>query len=104
MVKMDELQQTHKALSKGEVILDVRGPDEFAEAHVPGAINIAHDQVHQHVDRLRTYDKVYIHCRSGKRAGIAMEALQKAGLKNLYCIDDSGMEHWVQKGYPVERG
>ena len=29
----------------GLLVLDVRTPEEFAEGHVPGAINIPHDQV-----------------------------------------------------------
>ncbi len=103
MKKMDQLNEKVKSLPQTEVVLDVRGKDEYQAGHVPGSINIPHDKVTEHLEALKKYELVYIHCRKGGRAQKAMNALTDAGLTNLHCIDDSGMEHWENKGYPIEK-
>src|SRR5262245_49370931 len=62
---------------KSMVILDVRTPEEFAEGHVPGAINIPHDQLASRLIEINgDKDKdVVLYCRSGRRAGMAAETL-----------------------------
>jgi rhodanese-related sulfurtransferase len=101
---MKELNPVSEKLGPKEVVLDVRTPEEFAEGHVPGAINIDHESVGKHADRLAGYDKVYVHCRSGKRAQMAVDTLQSKGLKNLVLIKDSGMMDWTAAGFPEEKG
>ena len=103
-VSMIGLKGIWEKLGKGEVILDVRGRDEFSEGHVPGAINIPHDEVSKRADQLRGYGKIYIHCRSGKRSQLAFADLDKQGLKNLVCISDGGMLDWEAAGFPVKKG
>ena len=51
------------------LILDVRTAQEFAEGHLPGAINIPHDVVSGDDPRLKGWkDKpVLVYCRSGRR-------------------------------------
>ena len=100
---MQELNAALPNLGKNEVILDVRGADEYAEGHVPGSINIDHESVGQHLERLKKYDKLYIHCRGGKRAQFAANTLINAGITQLVCINDGGFMDWVEHGYPVEK-
>lgn len=103
MTKMENLNKIYKKLGDHDVILDVRTREEFNEGHIPGAINIPHEEVNQHLDQLKSYQTIYIHCRSGKRAGIATETLRSAGIENIQCIDDSGMLNWIESGYELER-
>ena len=103
MKTMHDLHAGLKALGKNDLILDVRSPEEFAEGHIAGARNIPHDEVSVHAEELRKYDRVIIHCMRGGRAGMAFQALQQAGLKNLVCIGSSGMGDWLAAGYPVTR-
>jgi len=100
-ISMTDLHQTSASLSEGDIVLDVRTPSEYAAGHVKGSLNIPHDQVAAHVDKLRKFARIYIHCRSGKRAAAAAETLLKAGFKNLVCISTSGMEDWIASGFPV---
>lgn len=67
------------------VILDVRTPEEFAAGHMPGAINIPHDQVPARLAEFRAWkDKsIVAYCRSGRRVGIALKALHDAGFTKL---------------------
>jgi hydroxyacylglutathione hydrolase len=100
---LDEFFNIHKSLKNDEVILDVRGPSEYQEGHIENAKNIPVDQVGQFADDLRKYSAVYIHCKRGGRAKAAYETLTNAGLTNLVCIHDAGMDKWIESGYPVKR-
>jgi hydroxyacylglutathione hydrolase len=60
-------------------ILDVRGAAEYAGAHIPGAINIAHTRLAARLDEVPTDQPVLVHCRSGKRASASVALLAKAG-------------------------
>jgi rhodanese-related sulfurtransferase len=102
-MSLDSFHGVHKKLEANEVILDVRRPDEFAEACIENAINIPVDQVAQRIDELKKYKTVYIHCKRGGRAKTAFETLKTMGLTNLVCIDDAGMDAWIERGYPVKR-
>ena len=85
------------------VVLDVRTPKEFADGHVPGAINISHDQLEGRLSELdadRDRD-VVVYCRSGHRAGIALDMLEKAGFKRLYHLEGDYMG-WTAAQRPVE--
>lgn len=102
-MSMSDLYSYLNHIRKNELILDVRGRDEFAEGHVPGSRNIPHDEVGQHVQELSKFEKIYIHCRSGKRAQVARDVLEKSGLTNVVCISSGGMLNWEEAGYPVEK-
>ncbi|MBA2403288.1 MAG: rhodanese-like domain-containing protein [Bdellovibrionales bacterium] len=93
----------HPEMAANEVILDVRGPEEYAEGHMPNALNIPVDQVTARAEELKKFSKVYIHCKRGGRAKRAYEALGQTGLDNLVCIHDGGMDMWIENGYPVEK-
>jgi len=85
------------------VVLDVRTPKEFAEGHVPGAINISHDELEARLPELeadRDRD-VVVYCRSGKRTGLALDVLEKAGFKRLYHLEGDYLG-WAAASRPVE--
>jgi rhodanese-related sulfurtransferase len=99
-----ELHDRHLTLGKNDVVLDVRNRDEYAEVHIKGSLNFPLPELEQHVQELKKYDHVYIHCKRGGRAKTAFELLSKSGLTNLVCIHDAGMDMWVESGFPCERG
>lgn len=98
---MTELKDRLGHLGKDELILDVRTAEEFAEGHVQGSRNITHEDVADIAEELKKYKAVYIHCRSGKRAQVAVAELTKLGVNNLVCVSQGGMMEWIEKGYPV---
>jgi rhodanese-related sulfurtransferase len=67
------------------VILDVRRPDEYEAGHVPGAINIPHDEIAARLAELEaSKDKpIVAYCGSGRRAAIALAVLHEAGFARL---------------------
>jgi rhodanese-related sulfurtransferase len=62
----------------GDTVLDVRRTDEFAASHVAGAVNVP---VHQLLTRLGEVPagRLWVHCGTGYRAGVAASLLQRAG-------------------------
>ena len=103
MMTLVELHTTYEKMKDGEVIVDVRNPDEFHAGHIPKAINIPLPEVAAHADELKAYKKVYIQCKRGGRAKTAYEALKGQGLTNLVCVFDAGMDLWIEKGFPVSK-
>ena len=70
----------------GALIIDARSAEEYNSGHVEGAINIPHDQVEKMLSKVGD-DKskeIVVYCKSGRRAGIALSSLVKAGYKNVY--------------------
>ncbi len=88
------------------IILDVRTPEEYAEGHVPGAINISHDTIDKKIDELIQLNggkdaRIAVYCRSGHRAGIALKQLKKQGFKELYHLEGD-MNGWYKSRKTVE--
>lgn len=102
-LSLADFHKRHLELGPNDIILDVRNPDEFQQARIKGAVNFPLPEITGHIEELRKYDHVYIHCKRGGRAKTAFETLKSAGLMNLICIDDAGMDAWIESGYPTER-
>ncbi|WP_100643860.1 rhodanese-like domain-containing protein [Alteromonas facilis] len=82
------------------LILDVRSAEEYAEGHVPGAINIAHSDLADELAKIGEFkDKtVVLYCRSGKRAGKAAEVLLEANFSDLRHLEGD-MLGWREAGH-----
>jgi rhodanese-related sulfurtransferase len=81
----------------------VRSEKEYAEGHIPGAVNIPHDQLSDRlseIDAAKT-DEIVVHCRSGYRAGIAEKILIEVGYSDIRNLDGH-MDAWKSGGYPIE--
>lgn len=86
------------------LILDVRTPQEYAAGHLKNALNIPHDRIADRMPDLRRYANapVLVYCKSGKRAAMALEELEKAGFTNLNHLTGD-MDGWLEAGYPVTK-
>jgi phage shock protein E len=74
-----------KLAASGAKVVDVRTPGEFASGHVPGAVNIPYDELPRRAAEIGPPStKVVLYCRTGRRSGMAADALQKAGFSQLY--------------------
>ncbi len=101
-ISIDELHDKIGNLGENDLILDVRSPGEFSEGHIKGARNISHEDVTSIADELKGHSTVYVHCKMGGRAKMASEALIGAGLTNVVCVGDGGMQRWMDLGWPTE--
>lgn len=100
---MSDLHEAWQHLGENELVIDNRTPDEYAQGHVPGSVNLPFGEETKHADTINKYAKVYIYCRSGRRAQTALTNLALAGVDNLVCISHTGMPDWAAAGYPVEK-
>lgn len=67
------------------VWLDVRSAEEYAGGHISGAINIPYTEIAERIGQLKLEKdtEIALYCGSGRRAGIAIEALQQLGYSQL---------------------
>jgi rhodanese-related sulfurtransferase len=84
------------------LILDVRTPEEYAEGHIEGAINIPYTELEDRVGELgiELGDEMVVYCRSGRRAGVAETALFELGYTNLKDLEGH-INKWNEVGYPL---
>ena len=69
----------------GAVLLDVRRPEEFAQGHLPKAVNIE-VTAPDFTQRIASLDKAaptYVYCRSGARSSNAAGQLAQAGFAHV---------------------
>jgi hydroxyacylglutathione hydrolase len=67
----------------GLVVLDVRGPDEFQQGHLPGALNIYVGELPHRMDEVPRGKPITTFCGSGRRAIIAASLLKNQGFDDV---------------------
>ena len=85
------------------VILDVRRPDEFAEKHIPGAVNVPNETIGSaEIPELPDKDQlILVYCRSGNRSKKAARILVENGYEVMEL--GSGFNGWASSGRDIER-
>lgn len=106
-VALDEMKQLY---DEGmTVILDARGPGEYAEGHIPGAVNIPYDELAQYLETLQSEApmdlSVVCYCR-----GLACDLsdhlateLRMMGYADVK-VYKGGWDGWTEAGHPVVTG
>ena len=103
--EVEEEEMTYKVITMKEaktlfeveddyIILDVRREDEFAEGHIPGAINVPNEvigttEIKELPDKSQL---IYVYCRSGRRSKEAAQKLVNMGYTNI--IEFGGILDW----------
>ena len=103
IISIDELHDKVQQMGENDLILDVRSPDEYSSGHIEGSQNTPHEEVRAIAEDLKGYDKIYVHCKMGGRAKMASESLINAGLDNIVCVGNGGMERWMEMNWPVQK-
>ena len=92
-ISMDEAVKMMKD-ETNYIILDARSPDEFAEGHIPGAINVPNEEIGT-AEIAELPDKsqlILVYCRSGRRSKEAAGKLAKLGYTNI--VEFGGILDW----------
>jgi uncharacterized membrane protein YdjX (TVP38/TMEM64 family)/rhodanese-related sulfurtransferase/2-polyprenyl-3-methyl-5-hydroxy-6-metoxy-1,4-benzoquinol methylase len=104
-IEVDELASRLKE-SRGIVVIDVRGPDEFESSlgHIADASNMPVNELPKRMLEIDAFKdrSVVLVCRTDKRSTTAAMLLRDAGFRDVGVLR-GGMEQWHQKALPVER-
>ena len=92
-ITMDEAVKMMSS-ERDYIILDVRTPEEYAEGHIPGAINVPNEtigtaEIPELPDKAQL---ILVYCRSGRRSKEASEKLVKLGYTNI--VEFGGIIDW----------
>ena len=80
---------------EGYIILDVRTHEEYAESHIPGAVNIPNETIGtEEIPGLPDKEQlILIYCRSGNRSKQAAQKLADIGYTNI--VEFGGIRSWT---------
>jgi phage shock protein E len=89
----------------GLVVLDVRTPEEFAAAHIDGAVNLDLNGATFEAD-IATLDPdapYFVYCHSGHRSAQAVTVMQRHQFGSIYELQ-GGIAAWVAAGLQIVNG
>jgi rhodanese-related sulfurtransferase len=98
-IDIDELARVRAA---GAPVIDVREPDEYTGAHVPGAVLVPLATVPDKLDAVPADGTVYVICARGARSRRAAEFYRSRGIDAVNVA--GGTIAWVDAGQPVSVG
>jgi rhodanese-related sulfurtransferase len=98
-IDIPELARLH---ADGAVLIDVREPHEYTEAHVPGAALIPLATVPDQLDQVPSDGTVYVICAVGGRSRRAAEFYRARGIDAVNVA--GGTKAWVEAGQPTSTG
>jgi rhodanese-related sulfurtransferase len=81
-------------------LIDVREASEYAEGHIPGAINIPLRTLTQNLDKVPADQPVFVYCASGLRAGDGADGAGLLGYDNVKSFPP-GWKGWSEGGEEV---
>lgn len=96
-----DTDQLASALGSRATVVDVREPREYADGHVPGAVNIPMGRLTGRLDEIDRSAPVYVVCATGNRSSAMTDFLIAAGF-DAYNVT-GGTTAWTRSGRPTHR-
>ena len=84
-----------RLIEEGEtehIVVDVRTPAEYADGHIPSAVNIPVSEIGGQPPSVPKDSLVVVYCRSGARSSRAAESLRALGYTRV--VDFGGISRW----------
>ena len=86
-------EDARRLVQSGARLIDVRSPEEYAEGHIEGAVNIPVGDLSLHLGELGGKDTpIVVYCHTGIRASRAEHLLQDAGFTDVHNL--GGIGRW----------
>ena len=95
-----DVEKVKEAMGAGAFLLDVRTPEEYAEGHLPGAVNVSLRDLTDGLDEIPTDTNVIVYCGSGHRAALAIPVLHSLGFDNAKAFGGS-YKAWKEAGEEI---
>jgi hydroxyacylglutathione hydrolase len=83
------------------LVLDVRGRNEFSEAHIADSLHVPYGELARRLDELPRDRTLATICKGGKRSGLAASLLQREGFETIH-VAHGGVGTWQDEGRPIE--
>jgi len=106
-IQITRVKQMYEA--KEATIIDARDPQEYADGHIPGAVNLPHETTVTDLDKLEKFDPkgkpIIVYCGGGTcEASLQLGyALIGAG-KHKVLVFMGGWPEWQTSGFPIAKG
>jgi len=98
-VSVQELKRALDNPAPGIHVLDVREPDEYQIARIPGALLLPLSQLGQRWSELNPDQSYYLYCKSGVRSLRAVQFLRRLGFHQLKSVR-GGIDAWSREVDP----
>lgn len=99
-MSVGDLTAFKDAIEAGAFLIDVRETGEYSEGHIADAISIPLRTLTQNLDMIPTDRQVFVYCKSGYRAALALSSLRMLGYDNVLVYSPSWLA-WTEAGEPV---
>ena len=103
MPKEMSVAQAKQQVEQGAFLLDVRQPEEWNEAHVPGATLIPLGELESRLAEVPKDKPVVVMCRSGNRSQEGRDILLRNGFSQVTSMA-GGIKDWAANGFPTVAG
>jgi len=99
-------QRLIERVQSGEsvVFVDVREPEEFAEGHIPGAVNIPQRDLGSRIGELDPDALTIPYCNMDFRGFVAAKRLRDLGIRSVALMQERGLRGWEAQSLPVSAG
>lgn len=86
----------------GALVIDVREGQEFAQAHIDGALHLSRGVLELQIEQVApdTSTPIVCYCGGGNRSALAADNLQKMGYTNVVSLI-GGFTAWTAAQLPV---
>jgi phage shock protein E len=89
--------EARRLVAEGAMLIDVRSPKEYANGHLPGAVNVPIDEFESHVDELIDERReMVLYCAAGVRCNKAAMLLHEAGSAGVHQLGT--LARWSEPG------
>jgi len=82
--KINMGENLEEIIHNGAIVIDVRTPEEYADGHIEGSLNVPVDEIGKAMSWLIKDVPVVLVCASGSRSGFAKMILEANGYKKVY--------------------
>ena len=101
--KSISVEDAAQSIKNGALIIDVREPNEFDQAHLERAFLVPLSTITaEKIKKLNPQNKtILIHCRSGKRSKVAADILLSQDYSGEILELDEGIIAWIDANQPI---
>ena len=90
------------AKNRNVFLLDVRTPEEYRQAHLPGSVLIPINEIERRVTEIPKNRTIVVYCAVGSRSVPVAGFLASRGFSDIYNMSD-GIVGWYRSGFAIIR-